>query len=66
MDNITEKYLNTYYSDIINELDGKMIKEIKHTLHYNICMLVYIVSDFKNEVLDEIKRLILNNKLKRR
>lgn len=59
MNRNTEKYLNTYYSDIINELDDKTIKEIKKTLHYSICMLVYIISDFRNEVIDEIKRLIL-------
>lgn len=52
-----EKYLNTHYSDIVNELDYETIKEIKNTLHYNICMLVYVISDLKNEVLDEIKRL---------
>lgn len=57
-----KKYLNTYYSDIRNELDDESIKEIKNTLHYNICMLVYIISDFKNVVLDEIKRLILKIK----
>ena len=55
-----EKYLNTYYSDIANELDDKMIKEIKNTFHYNICILVYTVSNFKNEMLDEIKILIIN------
>ena len=52
-----EKYLNTHYYDIVNELDYETIKEIKNTLHYNICMLVYVISDLKNEVLDEIKRL---------
>ena len=57
MDKNTEKYLNTYYSDIRNELDDESIKEIKNTLHYNICMLVYTISDFRNEVLDKIKRL---------
>ena len=46
-----EKYLNTHYSDIVNELDYETIKEIKNTLHYNICMLVYVISDLKNEVL---------------